>query len=76
MDYMAKKDTKRAEVEPVEEKVSYEVVAEFKDLEDGGKVYKPGNTYPNPPNKKVSDERIKQLSTNANTHGKKFIKAK
>jgi hypothetical protein len=46
--------------EPVKvEPVKYEAVEDFRDLQDGGKVYFAGDRYPNPVNKKISDERIK-----------------
>ena len=52
----------------------YEVIHDFKDLEDKNKVYTVGSTFPNPANKKVSKERIKELSSSKNKIGKPLIK--
>lgn len=42
-------------------KDKYIVVSDFKDLQDKDKVYHAGEVYPKPANKKISDERIKEL---------------
>ncbi|MBL3644034.1 hypothetical protein JMN23_16900 [Bacillus sp. RHFB] len=52
----------------------YEVIHDFKDLEDKNKVYTTGSTFPNPANKKVSKERFKELSSSKNKIGKPLIK--
>ncbi|WP_409297754.1 hypothetical protein V1498_06845 [Peribacillus sp. SCS-26] len=54
--------------------MKYEVIHDFKDLQDKNKVYAVGDTYPNPANKKVSKERIKELSSSNNKIGKPLIK--
>ncbi|MCG1555432.1 hypothetical protein [Staphylococcus epidermidis] len=55
-------------------KKKYEVLHKFIDLEDKNKVYNAGDTYPKPANKKISDERISELSTSKNRRGKALIK--
>ena len=55
-------------------KNKYEVLHKFIDLEDKKKVYDTGDTYPKPANKKISDERISELSTSNNRSGKALIK--
>lgn len=52
----------------------YEVVREFKDLQDGDKKYKVGKAFPSPANKKISDKRLKELSTKDNAAGYAVIK--
>ncbi|WP_226677195.1 hypothetical protein [Mesobacillus jeotgali] len=52
----------------------YEAIASFTDSQDKGKVYQKGDPYPNPANKKVSAERIKQLSSEDNRLGYPVIK--
>lgn len=42
-------------------KVRYEVIEDFKDLQDKNKVYFKGDTYPKPANKNIPDERIEEL---------------
>jgi hypothetical protein len=42
-------------------KVKYEVIEDFKDLQDKNKVYFKGDTYPKPANKNIPDERIEEL---------------
>lgn len=55
-------------------KKKYEVLHKFIDLEDKNKVYNVGDTYPKPANKKVSYERLLDLSTSDNKRGKALIK--
>ncbi|EHJ08439.1 hypothetical protein [Staphylococcus simiae] len=55
-------------------KKKFEVLHKFVDLEDKKKVYNIGDTYPKPANKKVSHERILELSTSDNKQGKVLIK--
>lgn len=52
---------------------SYRVIHDFKDLRDKNKIYRAGDAYPNPANKKVSAERLKQLSTKENKLGVQLI---
>ncbi|WP_373738533.1 hypothetical protein [Jeotgalibaca porci] len=52
---------------------TYIVVHAFKDLEDKKKLYQVGDVYPKPKNKKVSEERLKALSTKENKAGKVLI---
>lgn len=53
----------------------YIVVEDFMDLKDRKKVYRKGDVYPSPANKKVSDERIKELTSKDNQQGRPVIKA-
>lgn len=56
-------------------KETYVVVSDFKDLQDKNKIYHEGDVYPKPANKKVSDERLKELMTKKSQRtGKPFIK--
>lgn len=55
-------------------KVRYEAIVDFKDGQDNGKLYKAGDTYPKPVNKKVEDDRIQGLLTKENQAGKPVIK--
>lgn len=52
----------------------YEVLHKFIDLEDKKKVYDVGDRFPKPANKKVSHDRILELSTSDNKRGKVLIK--
>ncbi|UXR74946.1 MULTISPECIES: hypothetical protein [unclassified Staphylococcus] len=52
----------------------YEVLKTFKDLQDNDKLYKKGNTFPRPANKKVDEERILELSSSDNRQRKPLIK--
>lgn len=52
----------------------YEVIRDFTDLEDKDKVYKAGDTYPNPVNKKIKKERIEELLSSDNKQGQPVIK--
>lgn len=52
----------------------YIVLHDFKDLEDGDKVYKKNKPFPNPANKKISKKRIEELSGKDNKLGKPVIK--
>lgn len=53
----------------------YIVASNFKDLEDGGKLYKKGDTFPQPANKKISKKRLDELLSKDNKAGKPVIKA-
>lgn len=51
----------------------YKVIKSFNDLTDGRYTYNKGDTYPRK-GLKVSDERIQELSTDANRRGEPLIK--
>ena len=51
----------------------YTVVEDFTDLQDKNKVYHKGDVYPNPANKNISKERIKELTSSDNKMGKPVI---
>ncbi|MEP9852107.1 hypothetical protein ABDK10_05330 [Staphylococcus aureus] len=55
-------------------KIKYEVISDFKDGQDKEKIYKVGENFPKPSNKKVSKARIEELSTSENKAGKPLIK--
>lgn len=52
----------------------YEAIAAFKDGQDNNKEYNKGDSYPFPANKKVSAERLKELSSHENKLGYPVIK--
>jgi len=52
----------------------YEVIEDFKDLQDKNKVYFQGDPYPKPANKKIPEERIAELLSNQNKRGRAVIK--
>lgn len=54
---------------------TYTVLHDFKDLQDKNKIYRTGETYPTPANKKVSDERLKELQSKNNKLGIQLISA-
>ena len=51
----------------------YKVIKEFTDLQDKGHSYVPGNPFPRK-GLTVTDERLAELSTNANKRGEPLIK--
>lgn len=55
-------------------KKKYEAVVDFTDLEDGGKIYREGDAYPKPANKKVSEERLEALLSSDNKRNEPVIK--
>lgn len=55
-------------------KKKYEVLQKFIDLQDKKKVYNVGDSFPKPANKKVTEERIDELSSENNKRGKALIK--
>jgi hypothetical protein len=55
-------------------KQKYEAIINFKDGQDSGKLYKKGERYPKPANKKLEDERIEELLSSNNKVGKPVIK--
>ena len=54
--------------------MEYKVVKDFKDLKDGGHVYKAGDTFPRF-GVKVDEERIVELSTEKNARHEILIEA-
>lgn len=52
----------------------YEVTNTFKDLQDNNKLYKKGQTFPRPTNKKNEEERILELLSSENRQKKQLIK--
>ena len=50
------------------------VLHDFKDLEDGDKVYTKDGFYPNPANKKVDGNRLKVLLSKKNKQKRAVIK--
>ncbi|WP_100373074.1 hypothetical protein [Bacillus sp. FJAT-45037] len=54
--------------------MSYEVLEDFKDLKDKNKIYRKGDTYPKPVNKKISEARLEELSSANNKLGAPLIK--
>ncbi|MBO1513262.1 hypothetical protein [Metabacillus bambusae] len=54
--------------------MKYTVIEGFADLQDKNKPYYVGDNYPKPANKKVSAERLEELSTTKNDAGRPFIK--
>lgn len=55
-------------------KTSYEVIRDFTDLQDGNKVYRKGDTFPKPANKKIDSERLEGLLQGDNKQGRPVIK--
>lgn len=55
-------------------KKKYEVLQKFVDLQDKKKIYNVGDSFPKPANKKVTEERINELSSENNKRGKALIK--
>jgi hypothetical protein len=56
------------------EKRKFEVIQDFKDLEDKNKVYFKGDRYPYPANRKIEDERLEELMSSKNKQGRPVIK--
>ena len=54
--------------------MKYVATCKFRDLQDKGRIYEKGDTYPRRGLKK-DESRIKELATNANKSGKPLIKA-
>lgn len=52
----------------------YEVTHTFKDLQDKNKLYKKGQTFLRPTNKKIEEERILELTSSENRQKKQLIK--
>lgn len=66
--------TKKQEVTKQKKVKSYIAVADFKDLEDGEKVYIKDDPYPKPTGTSVSAARIKELLGTKNKLKKVLIK--
>ncbi|CAN7410550.1 hypothetical protein LJR015_004015 [Peribacillus frigoritolerans] len=56
------------------EKKKYQAVEDFKDLQDKDKIYRKGDSFPKPGNKKVEEERLEELLSSDNKMGKPVIK--
>ncbi|WP_336866392.1 hypothetical protein [Peribacillus frigoritolerans] len=56
------------------EKKKYQAIVDFKDLQDKGKIYRKGDTFPKPANKKVEYERLDELLSSKNKLKKPGIK--
>jgi hypothetical protein len=54
--------------------MKYQVLHYFTDLQDKNKEYNEGEIFPRPANKKVSNERIEELSSDKNKQGRPVIK--
>ncbi|MBZ5203197.1 hypothetical protein HU147_18500 [Planomicrobium chinense] len=54
---------------------SYVVVHDFTDLQDKNKIYRTGDTYPSPANKKISEKRLNELASKDNKQGIQVIRA-
>lgn len=65
---------KTKKTETANEPVKYEAIEDFRDLQDDGKVYFAGDRYPNPANKKISEERLNELLSKDNKRNKPVIK--
>jgi hypothetical protein len=53
--------------------MKYRVLHYFTDLQDKDKEYHEGDTFPRPANKKVANERVKELLSNKNNQGRPVI---
>jgi hypothetical protein len=52
----------------------YEVIRDFTDGKDRNKKYKVGESFPQPANKKISPDRLKELSSSNNKLGQPVIR--
>lgn len=57
-----------------EKKKKYVAIDDFKDLQDGNKVYFKGDSYPKPANKNIPEERLEELLSSDNKRGRAVIK--
>lgn len=55
-------------------KKKYIVVEDFKDLQDGNKIYVKGDIYPSPANKNIDNKRLEALLSSNNRQGRPVIK--
>lgn len=53
---------------------SYIVIHDFKDLQDKNKIYRAGDVYPSPANKKISEKRLNELKSKNNKNGIQYIR--
>lgn len=51
----------------------FKVLHRFIDLQGKNRAYEEGDIFPKPANKKLTDERIEELTTNKNKRGKALI---
>lgn len=56
--------------------MKYEVIKDFSDGKDKNKKYKVGDPFPQPANKKISPERLKELASSNNKLGQPVIQEK
>lgn len=54
--------------------VTYVVIHDFKDLQDKNKIYRAGDVYPSPANKKVNEKRLNELKSKNNKNGVQYIR--
>ncbi|GKU81200.1 hypothetical protein [Niallia sp. NCCP-28] len=54
-------------------KTKYEVIQDFKDLQDNNKIYRKGDSFPHPTNKKIEPERLEELLSDKNKQGRPVI---
>lgn len=52
----------------------YEVIVAFSDAKDRNKKYEVGDSYPHPANKKISQDRLKELLSSNNKLGQPVIR--
>lgn len=67
-------ETKQDQENSKPKKRKFVAVQDFKDLQDNGKVYLKGDSFPKPANKNVSDERLQELLTAVNNQNRSVIK--
>ncbi|WP_102707017.1 hypothetical protein [Terribacillus saccharophilus] len=67
-------ETKQDQETSKPKKRKFVAVQDFKDLQDNGKVYLKGDSFPKPVNKNVSDERLQELLTAVNNQNRSVIK--
>lgn len=56
--------------------MKYEVIRSFTDGQDKNKKYEVGDSFPQPANKKISPERLKELASSNNKLGQPVIQGK
>jgi hypothetical protein len=52
----------------------YQVIEDFKDLQDKGKIYRKNDPFPKPANKKVDEDRLEELLSSENNQKRPVIK--
>ncbi|UII58120.1 hypothetical protein LS684_21090 (plasmid) [Cytobacillus spongiae] len=55
-------------------KKKYQVIQDFKDLQDNGKIYRKEDSFPKPANKKVDEDRLEELLSSENNQKRPVIK--